>query len=679
MTRHLSQGCARIQSRFARSRAARLLVLSCAVLLYPAVHPVLAQEAAVESPPAHISFVEGNVILERDGQTDNSPSSMPLLAGDRVRTQGGRAEILFADGSAVHVDQQSVVDFQSDEVVRLLDGRMRLNIAGRGRDVSYRVDAPAAWVEIHETGEYRVSVLRGEREPQVELAVLRGAAELVNEDGRSLVRAGERAFVRAGAQPSPPYVFNSAMWDAFDRWSESRRDLRLGASAQYLPPDVRPYSTTFDNYGSWRYEQDYGYVWAPRVAVGWRPYYHGRWVGLRPYGWTWIAADPWGWPTHHYGRWGFSGASWFWIPGRRWGAAWVSWAYAPDYVSWCPLGWNDRPLFSFVNINLNYHRGRYYDPWYAWTVVPRNHFGVGYVNANVIAGRRLDTRVRGSLVVRDSAPDWRYTGSRASVAPIRTTGRTGYAVPRGTANSAFSSSGDRNQYSSGSRSFPSPSRQSRIPEVNGGGSPARSAAPVTVAPQRAVPRDRGRRPDNVESSASRGDGVGSPGSRRSPDAYRSDSNSRIDQPSARPPAGTRAIPRGVPDSGSSERSSGTEWRAYDRSTGRSAPQAMPDRSNSIPDGYRRAPDSAGDRYRAVPRQDAPRPSYESPRPSPRSYGAPAQESRPPSGGAAPERGRPSSSPSADQPSRGESPSSSGGSRSRGGQPSQGQASRRGRG
>ena len=77
---------------------------------------------------------------------------MPVLAGDRVRTQGGRVEILFADGSALHLDQQSVVDFQSDEVVRLLEGRMRLNIAGRGRDVSYRIDAPAAWVEIRETG-----------------------------------------------------------------------------------------------------------------------------------------------------------------------------------------------------------------------------------------------------------------------------------------------------------------------------------------------------------------------------------------------------------------------------------------------------------------------------------------------------------------------------------------------
>jgi hypothetical protein len=656
----------------------RIVVFACAASIYPG-HLAFAQDgpaepAPPESAPAHISFVEGNVVLEREGQTDKSPASMPLLDGDRVRTQTGRAEILFADGSALHLDQQSVVDFQSDEMVRLLEGRMRLNIAGRTRDVAYRVDAPAAWVEIRESGEYRVAVLRGTGEPQVELAVFRGAAELVNEDGRSLVRAGERAFVRAGAQPSPPYVFNSAVWDEFDRWSESRRDQRLGVSAQYLPSDVRPYSSTFDQYGAWQYEQDYGYVWYPRVAVGWRPYYHGRWAGLRPYGWTWIAGDPWGWPTHHYGRWGFSAGAWFWIPGRRWGPAWVSWGYAPNYVSWCPLGWNDRPLFSFVNINLNYHRGRYYDPWHAWTVVPRHHFGVGFVNVNVVAARHLDHRVRGSFVERHGAPAWPYRGSRATV-PIVAAGRTGYAVPRGTANSAFSNPINRNQYSSGSRNFPSPSRDPRVPQANRGDA-SRSAAPVTVAPQRAVPRDRTVRPESFGLSSNGGSVVVSPGTRRAPDVRSGNGDRRNDQRSAVPPAGTRAIPRsGQNDSPNRPADSG--WRTVDRSPARTAQQSAPEyRPYSTPDGgYRRAPDNEGsggsDRYRAVPRQDSPRPSYDAPRPSPRSYGAPARESRPSSDSSAPDsRG---GGQSADRPSRGGSPSNSEGARSRGGQPSRGQA------
>ena len=52
---------------------------------------------------AHVSFVDGSAVLERDGQRDSAPANMPLLAGDRLRTQNGRVEILFADNSTLHL------------------------------------------------------------------------------------------------------------------------------------------------------------------------------------------------------------------------------------------------------------------------------------------------------------------------------------------------------------------------------------------------------------------------------------------------------------------------------------------------------------------------------------------------------------------------------------------------
>jgi uncharacterized cupin superfamily protein len=372
--------------------------------------------------------VDGTAVLERDGRSDTDLASMPLLAGDRLRTQAGRVEVLFTDGSALHLDANTVVDFQSDEVVRLLEGRVRLNVAGQPRDLSYRIDAPAAWVQISTPGEYRISVLRSE---EVELAVLRGSAELVNEQGRSYISAGERTFARAGTAPSAAYVFNSAAWDAFDRWSESRRDQRPGVSAQYLPDDVRRYAPAFESYGNWRYEQVYGYVWYPRVQMGWRPYHRGRWVSLRPYGWTWIAGDPWGWPTHHYGRWGLSAGSWFWIPGRRWAPAWVSWASAPGYVSWCPLGWNDRPIFQ---LNVNVYGGRRYDPFHGWSVLPRHHFNSGYVNVSRFASLRVDPQFRGRFVADLRGPDGHFAVNRSAI-PIRTVGR--YTGPHSVAGAGY--------------------------------------------------------------------------------------------------------------------------------------------------------------------------------------------------------------------------------------------------
>jgi len=311
-------------ARSLRSPGALRTLFACLAATWIAA-PSHAQ--SVDAPdiqaPAHVSFVDGVVVLERDGQIDNEPGNMPLLAGDRLRTRGGRVEVLFADGSTLHLDHNSAVDLQSDELIRLVEGRIRLTIPGPDRAVAYRIDGPTGWARISEPGEYRVALLNAPGGRELELAVIRGRAELANEDGQTPLRAGERAFARAGAAPSFAYVANSAALDAFDRWSEVRREERMAASAEYLPDEVRPYAASFETYGYWRDEPTYGRVWYPRVAADWRPYYRGRWVNLRPYGWTWVAHDPWGWPTHHYGRWGYSSAgAWFWIPGRSWGAAW---------------------------------------------------------------------------------------------------------------------------------------------------------------------------------------------------------------------------------------------------------------------------------------------------------------------------------------------------------------------
>lgn len=395
------------------------LALFCTAALLAS--PVGAQElppATDEQAPAHIAFVDGVAVLERDGEIDNAPVSMPLLAGDRVRTRGGRVEILFADGSTLHLDHNTVVDLQSDELVRLIAGRIRLSIPGRSRAVGYRVDGPHGWAQIDEPGEYRVALLNAPGGSELELAVIRGRAALANDGGQTPLRAGERAFVRAAAAPSYAFVLNSAAWDAFDRWSEARRDERMGESATYLPDEVRPYAASLDRHGYWRDEPTYGRVWYPRVQSDWRPYYRGRWANLRPYGWTWVGHDPWGWPTHHYGRWGIGAGGWFWIPGRTWGAAWVSWASAPGYVSWCPLGWDNRPVFQ-INI-INVRRG--YDPWRGWTVLPQGQFGRGYVHRNVVRAGYIDTPTRAAFRQADRAPQsLGYAVPRAS-RPIRTAG-----------------------------------------------------------------------------------------------------------------------------------------------------------------------------------------------------------------------------------------------------------------
>lgn len=331
-----------------------------------------AQDAPQETPtPAHVAFVDGSATLERDGQSESAASGMPLVPGDRLRTTRGRVEVLFPDGSALEVDEFASIELQAPALLRLTSGRILLIVAGVSDPANaqrYQIDTPVASASTEGPGEYRVALLTRGDVPETELAVFRGRATLSTEIGSTSVGAGERTLARDLLAPSHALAFNSARFDAFDRWASARRDARLGtASTRYLPRDLYSYSGTFDRYGSWTYEPPHGYVWYPAVAAGWRPYHHGYWTPLPAYGWTWIGHDVWGWPTHHYGRWGYSRSRWFWIPGFHWGPAWVSWASAPGYVGWCPLGFDGRPLFG-----LTFAAG---NPWAGWVVVSKPHFG----------------------------------------------------------------------------------------------------------------------------------------------------------------------------------------------------------------------------------------------------------------------------------------------------------------
>jgi FecR protein len=629
------------------------IIVAAAAVLAPGA--VAAQEPADSDPPAHVSFVDGVAVIERDGQTDSAPANMPLLAGDRIRTEAGRVEILYADGSTLHLDHNTTVDFQSDELVRVLDGRVRLTIAGRPRDLGYRIDGPNAWAQIAQPGEYRFAILRNDRGAEVDLAVLRGAAELVNDDGRTPLRAGERAFARSGEAPSYAYVFNSATWDAFDRWSEARRDYRLGLSSQYLPEPVRPYSRAFDQYGSWRHEPEYGYVWYPRVTVGWRPYYYGRWATFRPWGWFWVGTDPWAWPTHHYGRWGYSAGAWFWIPGRTWGAAWVSWAYAPGYVSWCPLGWYNRPV---IPIGIQYAR---YNPWHAWTVVSYGHFGRGYVHQRAVHWQTGAPHARVTWTHRDSAPAFRGYAVPRAQAPIRVVGR---AVPRGSGTAApvytnLPRDGSRVQ-SAGPRiqvdeTRSSDGRARAVPRANASEVPrmtpnrgvrSRAAGSGTTGAdtpdrRRAVPRS----PAGAESVPSARPDGGAPDSRRSPMIVPRQPGEASGGTAQRPNRGVRAVPRSAPaesgaaaparspyerraPAGAGGGGDDSAWRSSrqpverrapggeaggERAVPRSAPQARPEMS--VPAPYQRRVPGGWSVERAAPRsapQNQPEPSMPAP-------------------------------------------------------------------
>jgi hypothetical protein len=627
--------------------------------------------------PAHISVVDGSATLERDGKVEHAEENLVLLAGDRLRTGRGRLEVLFDDGSALHLDENSTVDLMSESLIRLREGRLRLQVARTSRAVEYRIDSAPASAIIRSAGEYRVSLADARSsDPELRVVAMRGSAEVVNDEGRTQVRAGTEVFAAMGRAPSLPYAVNSAAWDAFERWAQRELDARLGVeSVRYLPAEVRYYGGSFDHYGSWGYEGDYGgYVWYPRVAVGWRPYSYGRWTFVGRFGWTWVGYDRWSWATHHYGRWGVSAGRWYWVPDRRWAPAWVAWGYAPGYVSWCPLGYNGRAVFGF-----NYYGG-YRDHWSAWTIVPARVFAPNIVVVNhVVRHEAIAPTVRSQFAEARRAPVGPTVVSRAE--PLRAPPGP-RAVPRntmqsgapaslrdGTSGTAAGNSGSSsNSGGFGTANRSTPSRQAAprdraippTPEVERV-NPSRVRPPVVNTPwnggQDSTSRDPGTSDPRAVSRSRTDDRPADPG--------RSDSGSRVLRSrEPEPPAPSRS----TPSRSAAPRWGGSEPRSNDPPEVRSAPP-----SRSGPSRPSEPPAREPSRSYAEPRGGgSDRPSA----PPARSGGGESRSAPPPS--AAPPRGgggESRSAPPSAAPSRGGGGGESRPAPSRGG----GQAQPRGRG
>lgn len=329
-----------------------------------------------------------------------------------------------------------------------------------------------------------------------------------------------------------------------------QRDMTRSASASYLPPELDTYGTTLDQNGAWQYEAPYGYVWYPTVATDWRPYYQGYWAPVPSYGWTWIGVDAWAWPTHHYGRWGYTSNRWFWIPGRTWGPAWVSWASANDYVSWCPLGFDSRPVFALSVGSRN--------AWAGWTVLPRMNFGAHgyYAHRYAVDSRRIPST---TAFIAHTAPPLAF--GRTPRQPIdngRVASGRSSAVPRQTPGGSA-----RRQQPTASRQVPvTPAapptaqqtidpRWSRNPQGVQTHYGVAMPRPTPNQPAYGAPAGPATQPAATPQSAPAVPGY------RTPNAYRIQ---RMDPrvtapPPAQPPAsapaaGSMAVPRTAPPAGS---------------------------------------------------------------------------------------------------------------------------------
>jgi hypothetical protein len=379
-------------------------------LLFAVAKPVLAEDEESGATYARVRYLEGGLTLERAtlGEAVEGSLNSPIAAGDTVWTRGGRAEIELADAAVIWMDDDTRIEFRTladaenqyekTDLIAVQKGTIRIEASRIGESYgAFQIDTQAGSVYLLSPGSFRVEV-NGEA---TSLASYGGVAEFSGDGGSVLVRTAQRSQVTSGETPEEPRRFNTGRADDFDLFHDRRDSAYQGSGSQDerprdVPEEVAPYVSELSSYGTWTTMPTYGVVWRPAYVGAWTPYYHGYWDWC-PTGWVWVSYDPWGWAPYRYGRWDYASSfGWFWIPGRVWSGAWVSYAVGPSYIGWCPLNYWNRPVFHEPAFGTQETVPvTRLDPR-AWQFVPAARFGA---RGPMIAVTRIDRLPRNSEVV----------------------------------------------------------------------------------------------------------------------------------------------------------------------------------------------------------------------------------------------------------------------------------------
>jgi len=296
-------------------RVALYIAASIAAFLLAGVPPALAlEEAGPEGEVsayavARIKVLDGSVWVRPSdgGDWEEFSSNSPIPPRSRVSVpDGSEAELQFHGGQFVLLTSGTDLEVrdlqQRRSVFRLRAGEIRFDLPPDDfAPVSVRVPGGALaqfpvpgrqWLTVTDSDETRLVVRRGSAVVTVEgdEHSLRAGQEAVI--GRDVAVGQYRGGADESAEPPPP-----------DEEAEAQ-----GAAPPAVVSELR-------EYGEWVSVPTYGYVWRPRVAVGWSPYVYGRWAWISPYGWTWVSNEPWGWYPYRCGYWLTDPVfGWIWSP-----------------------------------------------------------------------------------------------------------------------------------------------------------------------------------------------------------------------------------------------------------------------------------------------------------------------------------------------------------------------------
>ena len=245
----------------------------CAIALGLGLVP--ASSAFAQFGVASLSHADGAVTRLHGGAPAATTIGVSIMDGDQIETGNGRAEVVFLDGTVIHMDRQARVIVQGGDRFQALGGRISLRTSGMKH---YIAETAAAKLFVQSGSVVDITINPEKRD--VYLRVINGMARVESPWGSQQVPDYNSAYVSGPASaPILTKVIPSTA-DEFERWALSRtimatstplRGTEGGGGVAYWP-GLYAYSSWYYPYSYTAY-QSYYYPYYPTYYSS-APYYY---------------------------------------------------------------------------------------------------------------------------------------------------------------------------------------------------------------------------------------------------------------------------------------------------------------------------------------------------------------------------------------------------------------------
>jgi ferric-dicitrate binding protein FerR (iron transport regulator) len=270
-----------------------------------------------------LSDAKGMLALDRKTGLgfEQTMQNMPIVEGQRLRTDDGYAEVEFEDNSTMRLAPNSQVDFSllalrssgaKASTMNVVKGTVYVNTENtKGNE--FLLVAGETKMTVAPSTHLRLEV----NESRTVMSVFNGSVEV--QRGGETTMVSKKQSLTLGADQMT--VAKKVAGEPYDEWDKEAIDYHkryaaanafAGGGNGYGLSDLNYYGS-FINAGGSSFWQPYF------VGAGWSPYANGVWAMYPGAGYSWVSPYPWGWLPYHSGTWSFfPGYGWGWQPGGTW-------------------------------------------------------------------------------------------------------------------------------------------------------------------------------------------------------------------------------------------------------------------------------------------------------------------------------------------------------------------------